>query len=56
MHLLEFNRRRDSLLRATWAHEYMAIFVKKKIDGHRTWGGLEELEVCDFDKTWSACQ
>ena len=24
------------LLRATWAHEYMAIFVN--IDGHRTWG------------------
>ena len=32
----------------------MAIFVK--IDGHRTSGVLKELEVCDFDKTWSACQ
>ena len=38
------------LLWATWAHEYKAIFVK--IDEHRTKG----LEVCDFDKTWSACQ
>ena len=24
------------LLWATWAHEYMAIFVN--IEGHRTWG------------------
>ena len=42
------------LLWATWAHEYMAIFVK--IDGHRPLGILEELEVLDFDKTWSARQ
>ena len=35
---------------ATSAHEYMAIFVN--IDGHRTWGVLKELEVCDFDKSW----
>ena len=38
------------LLRATWAHEYMAIFAN--IDGHRTWGILKELEACDFDKSW----
>ena len=42
------------LLWATWAHEYKAIFVK--IDGHHTSGVLKDLEVCDFDKTWSACQ
>ena len=42
------------LLGATWAHEYKAIFVK--IDGHRMRGVLKQLEVCDFDKTWSACQ
>ena len=42
------------LLWATWAHEYTAIFIK--IDGHRASGVLKELEVCDFDKTWSACQ
>ena len=42
---------------ATWAHECMAIFVK--IDGHEgiaRRGVLKELEVCDFYKTWSACQ
>ena len=27
------------LIWATWAHEYMAIFVN--IDGHRTWGPLK---------------
>ena len=42
------------LLWATWAHEYMAIFVK--IDGHRTSGCFKRLKVCDFDKIWSACQ
>ena len=42
------------LLWATWAHEYMAIFVK--IDGLRMSGHLKELEICDFHKTWSACQ
>ena len=42
------------LLWATRAHEYMAIFVK--IDGYRIRGVLKELEICDFDKTWSACQ
>ena len=26
------------LLWATWAHECMAIFVNKKIEGHRTSG------------------
>ena len=31
------------LLWATWAHEYMAIFVNIV---------LKELEVCDFDKSW----
>ena len=31
------------LLWATWAHEYMAIFVKRQ-------GDLKELEVRDFDK------
>ena len=36
------------LLWATWAHEYMAIFVKK-ITGIARRGILEELEVCDFD-------
>ena len=38
------------LLWATWAHEYMAIFVK--IYGHRNL--LKE--ICDFEKIWSACQ
>ena len=33
------------LLWATWAHEYMAIFVK-----------IDRLEVCDFDKIWSVYQ
>ena len=33
------------LLWTTLSHEYMAIFVKKQIDGHRTSGVLEELEV-----------
>ena len=42
------------LLWATWAHDYKAIFVK--IDGHHTSGRFKELEVCDFGKTWSACQ
>ena len=42
------------LLWATWAHEYMAIFVK--IDRHRTSGRFKELEVCDFDKMWSVYQ
>ena len=37
------------LLWATWAHGCMAIFVK-------IGGILKELEVRDFDKTWSACQ
>ena len=41
------------LLWATWAHEYMAIFVKK-LTGIARWGILKELEVCDFDRTWSA--
>ena len=42
------------LLWATWAHEYMAVFVK--IDRHRTSGVLKELEVCDFYKIWSVYQ
>ena len=39
------------LLWATWAHEYMAVFVKKKkmTDIARR-GDLTELDVCDFDK------
>ena len=32
---------------ATWAHEYMAIFVKKMY-GHRTSGRFKELEECDL--------
>ena len=40
------------LLWTMWVQEYMAILVK--IDG--LWGVLIELEVCEFDKTWSACQ
>ena len=35
------------LLLATWAHEYMDVFVNT--DGH-------PVEVCHLDKTWSACQ
>ena len=42
------------LLWATWAHEYIAIFVK--IDGHRTSGVLIELDVCDFYKICSVYQ
>ena len=42
------------LLLATWAHEYMDVFVN--IDGHLTWGRLTKLELCDLDKTWLACQ
>ena len=38
---------------ATWAHEYMAIFLFTGL-AHR--GVLNELEVRDFFKTWSACQ
>ena len=41
------------LLCAMWAHEYMAIFVKI-LTGIARRGVLKELEVCDFDKTWSA--
>ena len=44
------------LLWATWAHEYMAIFEEKKITGIAHRRVLEELEVCDFDKTWSTYQ
>ena len=42
------------LLWATWTHEYMAIFFK--VTGIAPRGVLRELEVCDFDKTWSACK
>ena len=42
------------LLWATWAHEYMDIFLN--ISGNRTWGRVERAGVCDFDKTWTACQ
>ena len=42
------------LLWATWAHEYMAIFVK--LMGITRRGVLKELEVGDFDKILSACQ
>ena len=38
----------------TWVQEYMAIFFKLTVIARR--GVLIELEVCDFDKTWSACQ
>ena len=41
------------LLWATWAHQYMAI---KKKTGIARQGVKKDLEVCDFDKTWSACQ
>ena len=43
------------LLMATLAQQYMAMFVK--IYGHRTSGRFKRagVEVCDFDKTWSAC-
>ena len=59
MHFLEYNRVEEFkgiiLLRATWAHKYMAIFVKKlTVIAHR--GALEELKACDIDKTWSAYQ
>ena len=40
------------LLWATWAHEYVAFLIEKLIRQ----GILKELEVCDFDKTLSACQ
>ena len=40
------------LLGATWAHEY----ILSKLMGIARRGVLKELEVCDFDKTWSACQ
>ena len=39
------------LLWATWTNEYMTIFVK--IYMHHTLGVLKELEVSDFDNTWS---
>ena len=42
------------LLWATWAHEYMVVFVKK-IDRHRT-SGLFKRAGGDFNQTWSACQ
>ena len=35
------------LLWATWAHEYMAIFVN--IHGHRTWGRFKR---AGGDKSW----
>ena len=38
------------LLWASWAYEYMVIFVKK-LTGIAHRGVLIELEVCDFDKT-----
>ena len=41
------------LLWATWAHEYMAI---KKFTGIACQGILKELDVCDFNRTWLACQ
>ena len=43
------------LLWASWAHEYKAIFLNK-FTGIARRGVLKDLEVCDFDKTWSACQ
>ena len=43
------------LLWATWAHEYTWLFLSK-LTGIACWGVLKELEVCDFHKTWSACQ
>ena len=39
---------------ATWAYEYMAIF--SILIGITHGGILRELEVCDFNQTWSACQ
>ena len=42
----------EIILWATWAHEYMGIFVN--IDGHG--GVFKELEVCSFDNIYSACQ
>ena len=42
------------LLWATWALEYIAIFVKN-IYGHRMLGRFKRAEVCDVDKTRSAC-
>ena len=42
------------LLWATWAHEYMDIFLT--LTGIARGGVLKELEVCDFDKTLSVCQ
>ena len=42
------------LLWATWAHEYLAFL--SKLMGIAHWGVFKELEVCDFDKTGSACQ
>ena len=44
------------LLWATWAHEYKVFFFFSKLMGIARRGVLKELEVCDFDKTWSACQ
>ena len=38
------------LLWATWAHEYMAVFVKNKMTDIARRGDLKELDVCDFDK------
>ena len=39
-----------------FCYEYMDFSVN--VDGHCTWGGRlkRALEVCDFKKTWSACQ
>ena len=38
------------LLWATWAHEYMAIFLI--LTGIARGDVIKELEVCDFDKSW----
>ena len=60
MHFLEFSRRSDlweffCYGPRAWAHEYMAIgFFKLTCIARRY--VLKELDVCDFDKTWSACQ
>ena len=43
------------LLWATWAHEYIALFLSKLMGIARR-GVLKELEVSDFDNIWSACQ
>ena len=43
------------LLWASWAHEYMVIFLSKLMGITRR-GVLKYLDIRDSDQIWSACQ